>query len=222
MIEKFGRGRKCQTRPWWYSQLTSFNFFLRKVEKRQLWVAPCEWFKLNFASCVVHQIFTQIIVYMASPLLLVDHGVLRQLCKKRLAVLPPPTLPSPPQPPPPPLLLLLCCCYCCWAAAELLLCCCCCHIRVALRVPRNILCASRGQPIFPFFDTRFVFLWSDGISAIRSSQTQSKWCQNESGLFQVRSNYLLIFFYRTLFCETFTHLPCCALTGISKRFISSC
>ena len=29
--------------------------FLQKVEKRQLWVRPFEWLKLNFASCVVHQ-----------------------------------------------------------------------------------------------------------------------------------------------------------------------
>jgi len=36
--------------------------FYKKIEKRQLWVLPCEWLKLNFASCVVHQIFTQIIV----------------------------------------------------------------------------------------------------------------------------------------------------------------
>ena len=52
-------------------------------------------------------------------------------------------------------LLLSCCC----AAAELLLCCCCCHKRVPLlRVPKKICCASRCQPIFPFFDTRFVFV----------------------------------------------------------------
>ena len=52
--------------------------------------------------------------------------LLRQLCKKRLAVLPPPTPPSTPPPPPPrPLLLLLCFC---WAAAVLLLSCCFCHI----------------------------------------------------------------------------------------------
>ena len=25
------------------------------IEKRQLWVGPIEWLKLNFASCVVHQ-----------------------------------------------------------------------------------------------------------------------------------------------------------------------
>ena len=31
-----------------------------RVEKRQLWVLPCEWLKLNFASCVVHQIFTPV------------------------------------------------------------------------------------------------------------------------------------------------------------------
>ena len=44
------------------------------------------------------------------------------------------------------------------AAAELLLCCCCCHIRVPLlRFPKTICCASRCQPIFPFFDARFVF-----------------------------------------------------------------
>ena len=84
--------------------------------------------------------------------------LLRQLCEKRLAVLPPPTPPSPPPPPPPPPLLLLCCCCCCCAAAELLLCCCCCHIRVPhLRVTEKICCASRCQPIFPFFDTRFYF-----------------------------------------------------------------
>ena len=29
--------------------------FYKKVEKRQLWVRPTEWVKLNFASCVVHQ-----------------------------------------------------------------------------------------------------------------------------------------------------------------------
>ena len=28
-------------------------FFYKKVEKRQLWVQPFEWLKLNFASCVV-------------------------------------------------------------------------------------------------------------------------------------------------------------------------
>ena len=33
-----------------------------KTLKSQLWVRPCEWLKLNFASYVVHQIFTQIIV----------------------------------------------------------------------------------------------------------------------------------------------------------------
>ena len=29
--------------------------FLQKVEKRQLWVRPIEWLKLNFASCVILQ-----------------------------------------------------------------------------------------------------------------------------------------------------------------------
>ena len=107
------------------------------------------------------------------------------------------------------LLLLLCCCL---AAAVLLLCCCCCHIRVPLlRVPKKICCASRCQSIFPFFDTRlFVFFGelmnfkndasdmeaSNAISAIRSSQTQSKSCPNEFGLFQVRRNYWLNNFYR--------------------------
>ena len=68
-------------------------------------------------------------------------------CNKRLAVLMPPTPPSPPPPPTPPLLLLLWCC------------CCCCHIGVPLlRVLKKIwCCASQCQPIFPFFDTRFVF-----------------------------------------------------------------
>ena len=37
-----------------YSQLTLFNIFIKsKVEKRQLWVRWIEWFKLNFASCIV-------------------------------------------------------------------------------------------------------------------------------------------------------------------------
>ena len=31
------------------------TLFIKKVEKRQLWVRPCEWLELNFASCVVHQ-----------------------------------------------------------------------------------------------------------------------------------------------------------------------
>ena len=104
--------------------------------------------------------------------------LLRQLCEKRLAVLPLPTPPSPPPlPPPPPLFLLCCCCCCCWAAAELLLCCCCCHIRVPhLRVPKKICCASRCQPIFPFFDTRFVFFvvsWNFGDSLIANTTGQS-------------------------------------------------
>ena len=49
------------------------------------------------------------------------------------------------------------------AAAVLLLSCCCAAavitylVRVPLlRVPKKICCASRCQPIFPFFDTRFV------------------------------------------------------------------
>ena len=41
-----------------------------------------------------------------------------------------------------------------------------------------------------------IFWWSDGILAIRSPQTQSKWCRNEFGLFQVRRNYWLNDFYR--------------------------
>ena len=91
-----------------------------------------------------------------------------------------------------------CFCCCCRAAAKLLLCCCRCHIRVPLlRVPKQICYASRCQPIFPFFDTRFVFFGDlNAISAIRSSQTQSKWCRNEFSLFQVRRNYWLNDSYR--------------------------
>ena len=37
------------------SQKICYLKFYKKVEKRQLWVRPCEWLKLNFASCVVHQ-----------------------------------------------------------------------------------------------------------------------------------------------------------------------
>ena len=112
--------------------------------------------------------------------------LLRQLCKKRLAVLPPPTPPSPrPPPPPPPLLLLLCCC---WAAAVrllaavLLLSCCFCHIGIPLlRVPKKYDAVLRNANLSFLFSVRdlFVFLLSDGISAIRSSQTYSKWCRNE-------------------------------------------
>ena len=52
------------------------------------------------------------------------------------------------------LLLLLCCC--CLAAAVLLLLS---HTGIVplLRVPKKMCCASRCQPIFPFFYTRFVF-----------------------------------------------------------------
>ena len=146
---------------------------------------------------------------MASPLLQVDHGaaaVRKKACRAAAAyaafaatattaaaaasaVL---------------LLLLLCCCCCCCrcAAAELLLCCCCCHIRVPhLRVPEIVCCASRCQPIFPFSDTctSFYFLWSDGISAIRSSRAHSKCCRNESGLFQARWNYWLNYSSETSF-----------------------
>ena len=76
------------------------------------------------------------------------------------------------------------------ASAVLLLSCCFCHIGVPLlRVPKKICCALRCQSIFLFFDTRlFVFFGdlmnfkndasdveaSNAISAIRSSQTQSK------------------------------------------------
>ena len=34
-------------------------FFKNKIEKRQLWVRPIEWLKLNFASCVVHVFYFQ-------------------------------------------------------------------------------------------------------------------------------------------------------------------
>ena len=41
---------KFQTEPiYWFR-----GSILWKVEKRQLWVRPIEWLKLNFASCVVH------------------------------------------------------------------------------------------------------------------------------------------------------------------------
>ena len=64
------------------------------------------------------------------------------------------------------------------AAAVLLLCCCCCHIRVPLlRVPKKICCASRCQPIFPFFDTRFVhppMLFQSRISPRQGRHRQTR------------------------------------------------
>ena len=46
---------------------------------------------------------------------------------------------------------------------------------------------------------------SNAISAIRSSQTQSKWCPNEFGIFQVRKNYWLNDFFRkhSILCVNF-------------------
>ena len=35
--------------------LHKLSFARLSFEKRQVWVQPCEWLKLNFASCVVHQ-----------------------------------------------------------------------------------------------------------------------------------------------------------------------
>ena len=37
---------------------------LKKVERRQLWVRPFEWLKLNFASCVVHHTRLHNMVFM--------------------------------------------------------------------------------------------------------------------------------------------------------------
>ena len=45
--------------------ITSTRYIvLYKVEKRQLWVRPFEWLKLNFASCVVHQTRSHNIVFV--------------------------------------------------------------------------------------------------------------------------------------------------------------
>ena len=41
--------------------------FLWNVENRQLWVRPCEWLKLNFASCVVHQTRSYNMVLWTKP-----------------------------------------------------------------------------------------------------------------------------------------------------------
>ena len=117
---------------------------------------------------------------MAYPLLLVDHGAAATAVQKKAsraaaAYAATATTAAAAASAVLLLLLLLCCCY---------------HIRVPLlRVPKQICCASRCQSIFPFFDTRlFVFFGdlmnfendasdteaSNAISAIRSSQTQSK------------------------------------------------
>ena len=99
---------------------------------------------------------------MASPLLLVDHGAAATAVQKKAcraaAVYPAfaATITTGAAAASAVLLLLLLCCCC--AVAELLLCCCCGHVRVPpLRATKKICCASRFQPIFPFFDTRFVF-----------------------------------------------------------------
>ena len=39
----------------WVSTIQSVVLTADVFEKRQLWVQPIEWLKLNFASCVVHQ-----------------------------------------------------------------------------------------------------------------------------------------------------------------------
>ena len=46
----------------WSSSTESFFSFI-KIEKRQLWVQPIEWLKLNFASCVVHLLVCLSIIY---------------------------------------------------------------------------------------------------------------------------------------------------------------
>ena len=121
--------------------------------------------------------------FMASPLLLVDHGaaataVQKKACRAAAAYAASAATATTAAAAASAVLLLL------------LLLLCCCHIRVPLlRVPTKICCASRCQSMFPFFDTRlFVFFGdlmnfkndasdmeaSNAISAIRSSQTQSK------------------------------------------------
>ena len=50
-------------RPWH----RSFFSFIKKVEKRQLWVQTFEWLKLNFASCVVHQTRSHNMVFVNKP-----------------------------------------------------------------------------------------------------------------------------------------------------------
>ena len=90
--------------------------------------------------------------YMASPLLLVDHGaaataVQKKACRAAAAYAAFAATATTAAAAASAVLLLL-----------LLRCCCCCHIRVPLlRVPKKMCCASRCQSIFPFFDTRFVF-----------------------------------------------------------------
>ena len=88
------------------------------------------------------------------------------------------------------------------AAVQLLSCCCAAAVvtygylfSVFLKKYAVLRDASRS---FLFsISTRCVFLSDlNAISAIRSSQTQSKLCRNEFGLLQVRMNYWLNDFYR--------------------------
>ena len=110
--------------------------------------------------------------------------LLRQLCKKCLAVLPPPT------PPPPPLLLLL------------LLCCCCCYIRVPVTfgylfsvfLKKYAVLRDASRSFFSIPGTRFVFLVI-GTLFRRFAHRKRKvnyWLND----FTVKVNYWLNDFYR--------------------------
>ena len=45
--------RQLWVRPIEWLKLNFVSCMVQKIEKRQLWVRPIEWLKLNFASCVM-------------------------------------------------------------------------------------------------------------------------------------------------------------------------
>ena len=65
ILGTFGKfGRILNIIPWLVLDFGNFWKILLKVEKRQLWVQPFEWLKLNFASCVVHQTRSYNIIFV--------------------------------------------------------------------------------------------------------------------------------------------------------------
>ena len=110
--------------------------------------------------------------YMASPLLLVDHGAAATAVQKKAcraaaayaAFASTATAAAAAASAAGAVLLLSCCCAAAVVTYEYL-------FSVFLKKYAVLRC----QPIFPFCDTRFVFFGDlNAISAIRSSQTQSK------------------------------------------------
>ena len=79
-----GRGSKSGTSK---GVACGRSYSLHEIEKRQLWVRPIEWLKLNFASCVMHQTrsLSVLILYSIHNMVFVnwtyDMVVISQFCK---------------------------------------------------------------------------------------------------------------------------------------------